>query len=158
MNSSDDITTNQCKLYVQQIIATYGLPNAPDSPSIVRIWKGFLAHATPFNQVDWEASRRLAKRYRTKQKQCFNNCRQIHLNDQAYRYFEGYACPMIPMEHAWLLRADGVVLDPTLALLDEPGDVDYFGLHVQLKDMLDGNMWEPHWLKPLLQILETEIV
>lgn len=60
--------------------------------------------------------------------QCYRNSALLMMNDE-FTYCEGYALKpgLIPLEHAWLLDRDGLVIDPTW-----PEECEYFG--VPMKD------------------------
>ena len=47
---------------------------------------------------------------------CYANCQQLALKNRSLTYVEGYAMAQgvsIPLQHAWLLDANGYVIDPT---------------------------------------------
>ncbi|MEG4007674.1 hypothetical protein QUA41_17440 [Microcoleus sp. Pol11C1] len=47
---------------------------------------------------------------------CYANCQQLALKNRNLTYVEGYAMAQgvsIPLHHAWLLDANGYVIDPT---------------------------------------------
>jgi hypothetical protein len=47
---------------------------------------------------------------------CYANCQQLALKNRSLTYVEGYAMAAgvsIPLQHAWLLDANGYVIDPT---------------------------------------------
>jgi len=49
-------------------------------------------------------------------KGCYANCQRLVLKNRSLTYVEGYAMAAdvsIPLQHAWLLDADGYVIDPT---------------------------------------------
>lgn len=55
---------------------------------------------------------------------CYNNAASLAVSENWY-YAEGYACPKklkLPLMHAWCVRPDGSIVDPTW----EDG-TDYFG-------------------------------
>lgn len=61
------------------------------------------------------------------QNQCFSNCAGFVFYGEGYVYCEGYAViPSVgfPVHHAWLLNAEGKVIDPTW---DDLGS-EYFGI------------------------------
>lgn len=58
---------------------------------------------------------------------CFANCGSIVFWNEEYTYVEGYVlCFGIPIEHAWLIDATGLVYDPTL--VDGDMITQYFGV------------------------------
>ena len=65
-------------------------------------------------------------------KQCFMNATHLALNDPALTYVEGKVGLIIPIDHAWCIDADGMVVDPTLAPAVADGSFDrvsgYFGV------------------------------
>lgn len=61
-------------------------------------------------------------------KQCYKNATQVMLNRDDVFYAEGFAIDLdmpIPLEHAWLVDANGHVIDPTW---DRAEDHLYFGV------------------------------
>ena len=47
---------------------------------------------------------------------CYANCQQLALKNRSLTYVEGYAMAQgvsIPLQHTWLLDANGYVIDPT---------------------------------------------
>lgn len=70
---------------------------------------------------------------------CFHNCATLALRWQRFIYCEGYACGVIPVLHAWLLDAQGNVIDPTWTggrNMAEPG-IDYFGVAIKTKYLIE---------------------
>ena len=67
-------------------------------------------------------------------KECFANATRLALSGGGMTYCEGYATGvLIPVQHAWCVRADGTVVDPTWSgRLDRPADseVEYAGVRV----------------------------
>lgn len=67
-------------------------------------------------------------RYRWGQmKQCFRNAAVLAITYPELTYVEGYASSVIPMPHAWVIDANGLVIDNTWRTLhtEKP---DYFGV------------------------------
>lgn len=59
---------------------------------------------------------------------------------------------LIPHEHAWLVRNDGVVIDPTLCLLEEVNTSDYFGVAVSARELIQKkNMFNPSWFERIYE-------
>ena len=50
-------------------------------------------------------------------KECFCNATKVVLRDPSMTYVEGYVMTIIPIHHAWCMRPDGKVFDPTLRLV-----------------------------------------
>lgn len=46
---------------------------------------------------------------------CFENAYRLATRTQAYHYVEGIAYSVIPVLHAWVIDANGTVIDPTWA-------------------------------------------
>ena len=111
--------------------------------------------AEEFSIVNVELSLKLAKRYRCKIKECYNNCAKIAMADDRYQYVEGYAMSIIVVEHAWLVNENGEIVDPTWIRLDHGISNDYFGVRVPI-DKLELNGFSPGWLKYVLEKLEVE--
>ena len=58
---------------------------------------------------------------------CYANCQRLVLKNRSLTYVEGYAMAQgvsIPLHHAWLLDANGYVIDPTW----EPFGCCYLGI------------------------------
>jgi hypothetical protein len=61
---------------------------------------------------------------------CYANCQRLVLKNRSLTYVEGYAMAAgvsIPLQHAWLLDADGYVIDLTW----EPSGCCYLGIAFQ---------------------------
>lgn len=113
--------------YVQSILRLIGT----DKAQAVH-WERFLEHGKEFASFDMKRSLEIAKDYDCDKKACFQNARNVAFSSD-FRYFEGMACHIIPVEHAWLVDADGVVIDPTWALLEGNKQADYFGIEMPVK-------------------------
>jgi hypothetical protein len=63
-------------------------------------------------------------------KECFSNTTKMVWNDWSLTYVEGYVSALIPFHHAWCMRDDGGIIDPTLRIKGRVGDMphDYFGV------------------------------
>lgn len=60
--------------------------------------------------------------------QCYQNALELALaNPEELTYVEGYGLRMIPCPHAWVIRLDGTVLDPTWQALSDLHGPDVFG-------------------------------
>lgn len=131
-----------------------------------KIWQGFFGMAKPYDAVDWPVSRMLAKKYRCEPKYCFQNALMIAKQRPELQYCEGFATNVIPTEHAWLVAADGRVVDPTWVLLfDDPSwfgrAADYFGIVLPVPDVVSAHAERateplremPAWLPTILRQL-----
>lgn len=58
-------------------------------------------------------------------KQCFRNTLRLCQIRPGLRYVEGYACGIIPVQHAWAIDEDDRVIDLTW---DKPEEASYYGL------------------------------
>lgn len=47
-------------------------------------------------------------------KECYRNAAMLAIEDPTLTYVEGKVAAIIPIDHAWCVDADGVVVDPTL--------------------------------------------
>jgi hypothetical protein len=66
-------------------------------------------------------------------KECYANAQTIAIADDDYRYAEGWAMlegVPIPIAHAWLLNANGLVVDPTWAGLKNGKSAVYYGVEI----------------------------
>jgi hypothetical protein len=64
--------------------------------------------------------------------QCFENAFRIARRTEAFHYVEGIALDMIPVPHAWLIDANGTVIDPTWTHADAYGR-SYCGVELDLE-------------------------
>lgn len=140
-------TVSVSRQYVQSIQELHRDTSFGGDINIAEIWEEFERQSAEFTVVDWEESKRIAKKYHTRRKQCFQNCREIFLRGKEnLQYYEGFVTTMIPHEHAWLVRSDGAVIDPTLCLLDDMNVADYFGVAVSARELIQKkNMFNPSW-------------
>lgn len=145
---------NTSRKYVEQIVKL--MERDTHNVKQAAIWKKFSEVATDFDVIDWKESGRMANQFRARQKWCFNNCFRIASRVSTLTYYEGFANPIIPIGHAWLVRDDGVVIDPTLCLLDQHRTPDYCGVPVPLQDAAVGNEITPGWLPYVLSLLNKE--
>ncbi len=77
---------------------------------------------------------------------CYYNCQQLVLKYQSLTYVEGYAVPqgfkfLMPINHAWVLDADGKVIDPTW----EPFGICYLGIPMTTEWL--KTVWDARYLK-----------
>jgi len=69
-------------------------------------------------------------------KECFNNAFHVAVcNKSRYRYCEGFAAGVIPVHHAWLIDAEGNVIDPTWASRDCGVGDSYYGVELDLLEV-----------------------
>jgi hypothetical protein len=94
-------------------------------------------------------------------KLCFQNAALLALSNRALTYVEGkIACHGVPLDHAWCVDADGLVVDPTVDNSD--GQVtNYFGVpfrtdylvKAMLKNKVYGLLgWCSKTVEPLLEL------
>lgn len=106
-------------------------------------WVWFFDHARYWRAkqaLDNRRSLRLRHEYGCKPKQCYYNAQKIALDNLGAEYWEGFACAIIPVDHAWLV-INGKVVDPTWASYSRKYPViDYFGVHVPAARI------RKHWL------------
>lgn len=94
-------------------------------------------------------------------KQCFQNAFELAQADRSLRYVEGVACGIIPVDHAWCVTAEGIVIDPTWSI--DLGS-DYYGVEIPLKTLYRlrllseaYSVFSSWWCWPeILKLLETE--
>ena len=64
-----------------------------------------------------------------KDKECYTNAYHTVISNKGFTYVEGYATTYgIPLEHAWVLDPNGVVIDPTWRT---PGE-QYYGIEFDI--------------------------
>lgn len=61
-------------------------------------------------------------------RECYRNAALLAMSDASLTYCEGFAVApdLFPMSHAWVVRENGTVLDPTW-----PDGNDYFGVAIK---------------------------
>lgn len=65
---------------------------------------------------------------------CFMNAYQLaDAHPDKYTYVEGVASAIIPVDHAWCVTADGVVVDPTWRFKKGDAVPEYYGIPISLK-------------------------
>lgn len=89
-----------------------------------------------FNTINWDESRKLARKHRTKLKHCYANCQIIALKRTDLAYCDGLLYPFV-IPHAWLVTASGEVIDPTYCLLHDDSEerLVYVGARYTLQEM-----------------------
>jgi hypothetical protein len=66
-------------------------------------------------------------------KSCFENAFHLAHEDKSLTYVEGKACCFgVPLDHAWCVNSEGVVVDPTIVNGHDRMS-DYFGVPLQTK-------------------------
>jgi hypothetical protein len=80
---------------------------------------------------EFEPDARTFKGRRMRPGYCFENATKMAMRRPELTYVEGYVNVLIPTHHAWLMRPDGSIIDPTLnpvgLYLERPID-GYFGV------------------------------
>ena len=62
-------------------------------------------------------------------KECYANATHLAIWNKKLTYCEGKVMTLIPIEHAWCIDENGVVVDPTLSLDGRVGDIhEYWGM------------------------------
>jgi hypothetical protein len=109
------------------VSATLDYLNAIDGlmPSGNFLAKFLLAHGRTF-AID----ERTFKGRRMTIKQCFSNATRMVCRDPSLTYVEGFVSVIMPVHHAWVMRPDGGIIDPTLRIKGRVGPPphDYFGV------------------------------
>jgi hypothetical protein len=120
----------------------------------VEFYQYLIDHGQVFTEVDLERSAEMKEEYQLETKQCFYNCQKM-ATWMSLSYYEGFACGIIPVAHAWLV-VDGKVIDPTWEALEEyPGD--YFGIEIPRK-LIYKTWYEEKLAKELLwTFIEKEV-
>lgn len=137
---------NHSERYAQMLADFYAQHNHKGA----NVHKKFVELSTLWSILNWDESVKLAKRFKCAPKQCFQNCITISVFNPALKYCEGYATNIIPTEHAWLVNAQGEVIDPTWCILNDKFEPDYFGMVLNLKH-LPHKAFEPGWLPTVLK-------
>jgi hypothetical protein len=95
---------NASREYLQMQVDAFGREHA-------RLAAWLLDHGREFT-VD----ERTFKGRRMRAKECFGNATRMVVRDPSLTYVEGYVTALIPIHHAWVMRKDGSIIDPTLSL------------------------------------------
>lgn len=68
-------------------------------------------------------------------KECFSNSTKMVWRDPNLTYVEGFVTSIIPIHHAWVMRPDGGIIDPTLRVKGRAGPLpqDYVGVPFSTK-------------------------
>lgn len=75
---------------------------------------------------------------------CYMNAGRIALDDSSKTYVEGYVSVHgVPIEHAWVVDADGKVQDPTIT--GPEGILGYFGLPIKTEYLRDTILKKGTW-------------
>lgn len=147
---------NEAHQYVENLLQLY-CDDPIGTQRRYQIMKKFADMSAEYDRVDWELSAAIATRFNTEIKACFYNCMRIANMRKELRYCEGYASHTIPVEHAWLVNADGKVIDPTWCLIDEREEArSYFGMILTRRDYSRFNSFEPRWLRAVLREIEKK--
>ena len=98
---------------------------APNLKNTLVYHKWFLKNSEQFNEVDKYLTQKVIKIINAKIKECYHNTwkavTDLTLRSNL-RYFEGFVWSKevpIPLEHSWLVKPDGKVVDPTLGISTE---------------------------------------
>ena len=69
-------------------------------------------------------------------KYCFDNAYKLVSRSKVRRYVEGVAFDgLFPMDHAWCVSLDNVVIDPTWRKEDVDTEVSYFGIAIAAEEV-----------------------
>lgn len=72
--------------------------------------------------------------------QCFMNATMLATNNPALTYVEGkVVCCGVPLDHAWCVDTDGIVVDPTLR--GAKNITGYFGVPFKTSYVMRAVMW-----------------
>lgn len=83
--------------------------------------KWFLKNCEQFTTVDKQLTEKVILKINARVKECYHNTWLAVLGTNL-RYFEGFVWSKevpIPLEHSWLVKPDGKVVDPTLGISTE---------------------------------------
>jgi hypothetical protein len=89
------------------------------SDKIIAFKEWFYSNSTTFTNVDKRISEDLSNRHDCQVKDCYRNSWFACLYNHSLKYFEGFVASKdipIPIQHAWIVNADGMVLDLTLII------------------------------------------
>lgn len=131
---------NQSQEYVESLIKLFQSNENKVNDKQAAIWAEFQRLGREFNEVDWHLSAQLAQKHKCRIKNCFENCERIARSSDLLTYYEGQAVSIIPMEHAWLVTAGGVVVDPTWVLHPVSNAPDYFGIPLTNSQLLSRGL------------------
>ena len=106
----------------------YELMDCPCHPEPID-WEWFCKNARLFDKVDEFTSEELAEKYGCQIKQCYYNTWKVDVIGK-YTYYEGYVIRddlPLRLAHSWLVDNDNRVIDPTLGLRQDYGNM-YLGI------------------------------
>lgn len=147
----------------------------------------FYKTSQTLTKVDEKISEKISLQHDCQIKECYRNAWISTCGRSDLKYYEGYVASKgipIPIEHAWLVNADGMIIDPTLIINGERlgrqlkenfgiteksnrdsrlGD-EYFGLHIPndfvnkmcFSKKITGTFLFDYFLKLNLPKLETK--
>jgi hypothetical protein len=147
---------NNSREYVRMLLLLHKNSKEPINKRQALIWEKFEGMSQEFDSLNLKKSKKYARAFRTRIKECFSNSMRIAIADGSLKYYEGYATHIIPTSHAWIVDGKGEVIDPTYCLLGDPNPtVDYFGMHIPV-DQVKPRSYEPAWLYLVEKELESE--
>lgn len=79
---------------------------------------------------------------RGKPKLCYETAAKLALEDPSLIYVEGVAINLIPTGHAWVVKPDGRVIDPTWK---NPENCQYYGLAFQTGFLKKTVLKQKYW-------------
>lgn len=90
------------------------------SKKILDFKEWFYKNSKTFTTVDEKLSEKLSLINNCQIKDCYRNAWISCLGRSELKYYEGFIMTCgIPIQHAWLVNADGMVIDPTLIINGE---------------------------------------
>lgn len=141
-------TVNYAREYVEQQIAAMAYfrkqdPNRKILGDPTPVYEFVLENGVAFKGTNWKSHR--GKGYRRgKIKECFPNAWDLAFSHSGLSYYEGYAYRgIVPVHHAWVVNAEGQVIDPTWRYDPErnpESEWHYFGVPFDLHALA------PRWI------------
>jgi hypothetical protein len=118
-----------CREYLEMQIKAFGRERATLAAFVLDNGRSFAHDKLTF------------KGRRMRPKNCFGNATSLVMRDSSLVYCEGFVNAIIPIHHAWCMRRDGGIIDPTLSNkginLDPREIADYFGVPFRLGFVLE---------------------
>ena len=74
-----------------------------------------------------------------KMKKCYDNCFDLCIKIPDSAIIFGYLVSSIPLEHAWLMLPEGILIDPTFEKYNFVGEKYYSVIQINSTDLIEEN-------------------
>ena len=125
-------TVSEARQYIEQIEKLRAA--SLKSLAILTPYGYVLQHGGWYTNQTAPSTRGWRSKYRMKE--CYGNAYDLAMSDLSLTYYEGVAVGIVPVDHAWCVKPDGTVVDPTWGGGRQKCD-DYFGAPFTLRTLHD---------------------